>query len=379
MGKKALRMVLAVAVLLMLLAAGCSNTRNNSATGSDTGRVVHVGYYGGTCEAPIYAAYEQGIFKQNGLNVELVKLTSVTLADALATGKIDAVQITPGEFKGIEQGENIKITDGVHTGCIQAVAPVNSAIKSIAGLKGKTIGTDSTGGVPMALLSMEMLKLGIDPKTDVTWKVYPPAQLSLAMDKGEIDAFATWDPFGQMAINDGKARAFFSNTSSAPYAGQFCCYVGINGNVVTNEPQIAKALTKSFAEAGQWVAAHPQEAAQLEVDKQYTGGDAALNGALLSKYKYISDPALAKTSYTSYLNGMKQLEMLDPATKVDVMVQQTFVDLSDGKGYTAVGWQPAAAGETPACWQPATSGNNTQNNRQAFRLLPGSILNGRNG
>lgn len=91
---------------------------------------------------------------------------------------------------------------------------------------------------------------------------------------------------------------------------------------------LAKAITKSFAEAGTWISAHPQEAAQISVDKKYTAGDVKLNGDLLAQYQFISDPALAKASYMDYLKGMKQLNILDPATDVDTLVKNSFVDLS---------------------------------------------------
>jgi len=42
-----------------------------------------------TCEAPIYAAYEKGFFKEEGLEPELVKCNWSTYKDALALGSYD--------------------------------------------------------------------------------------------------------------------------------------------------------------------------------------------------------------------------------------------------------------------------------------------------
>ena len=188
---------------MLLGITGCSQT--TTATKKD----VKIGYYGGTCEAAIYAAYEKGIFKAKGLNVELVKLNNDTLKENLATGKVDALQVSPGLFKPIEQGLDIKLTNGVHTGCIQGVAPTNSNIHSLKDLKGKVIGVDAIGGVPMTLLSVELGKLGIKPDKDVQWKAFPSPQLPQVLEKGETDAFATWDPFGQLSIDSGKTTPDF--------------------------------------------------------------------------------------------------------------------------------------------------------------------------
>jgi len=45
---------------------------------------IRVGYIGLTCEAPIYAAYEKGFFKEEGLESELVKCNWATYKDARA-------------------------------------------------------------------------------------------------------------------------------------------------------------------------------------------------------------------------------------------------------------------------------------------------------
>ncbi len=327
MGKKMLAAMLTGLLAAAFLAAGCGGDKAAAPKGKEL-RPVRVGYYGGTCEAPIYAAYENGIFKKHGLNVELVKITAATTKENIATGKVDAIMASPGSFKSIEQGLNIKLTAGIHTGCIQAVAPVDSPVKSVADLKGKTVGVENIGGPPMIYLSMELLKLGLDPKKDVTWRAYPGPQLIQALEKKEIDAFGTWDPFPQIVANEGKARIFFSNTHTQPYADQLCCYVGINGKVVSDEPEIARLLTQSFAEATAWVGAHPKEAAQIGVDKKYTGGSLELNSQLLASYKWISDPEKSRQSYTYFLSGMKQLNVLDASTQVDTLVKHSFIILA---------------------------------------------------
>jgi NitT/TauT family transport system substrate-binding protein len=328
MGKKVLGTLMAGMLAIAMLTVGCGGGDKAGAPKSKELRPVRVGYFGGTCEAPIYVAYENGIFKKHGLNVELVKVKASTTKEMVATGKVDALMASPGTFKPIEQGMNIKLTAGIHTGCIQAVVPVDSPVKSVADLKGRTIGVESMGGPPMIYLSMEMLRIGMDPKKDVAWRVYPGPQLIQALEKKEIDAFGTWDPFPQIAANEGKARIFFSNTHTQPYADQLCCYVAINSKVVSDEPEIARLLTNAFAEATAWVGAHPKEAAQIGVDKKYVGGSLELNTQLLSAYKWISDPEKSRKDYAFFLNGMKQLNVLDASTQVEDLVKHSFVILA---------------------------------------------------
>ena len=53
-----------------LLAWGCSNSSAPPDANAPTR--LKVAYLGLTCEAPIFVAYEQGFFREEGLDVELV-------------------------------------------------------------------------------------------------------------------------------------------------------------------------------------------------------------------------------------------------------------------------------------------------------------------
>ena len=77
--------LIAAVALSILLMAGC---RKNPASSAAHSNKVRVGYIGITCEAPIYAAYEKGFFKEEGLEPELVKCYWSTYKDALALGSL---------------------------------------------------------------------------------------------------------------------------------------------------------------------------------------------------------------------------------------------------------------------------------------------------
>lgn len=310
--------------------AGCNKSAKTGTTAGSQpppDNKIKVAYYGGTCEAPVYIAYEKGFFKNHGLDAELVKVDFNTLKLGLASGNIDAVQLTAGDLKPIEQGLNIKITNGVHTGCIQAVVPIDSKIQSVKDLKGKNIGVESMGGMPMTLLSVDLGKNGVNYKSDVTWKVFPAPQLAQALDKGEVDAFITWDPFGQLAIDSGKARRIFSNTYTPGYTDIYCCFIGIGGNRVKEQPAKAKAITEALQDAAIWVGQNPAETAQIAIEKKYTAGDLATAAKLLSSYTFKPDAAKAKESLRFYLKGLKDQQILNPDTDPDKLLDSVFVSL----------------------------------------------------
>ena len=90
---------------------------------------VKVGVIGLTCEAPIFVAAEKGFFAEEGLDVALVKLDWKTLGDSLNFNKIDATHtLVMYILKPIENGADLKITAGVHKGCLRIQAGAKTEI-----------------------------------------------------------------------------------------------------------------------------------------------------------------------------------------------------------------------------------------------------------
>src|SRR2546423_15539746 len=93
------------AAALIIVLTGCKKeTASNK---------VRVGYIGLTCEAPIFTAIEKGFFKEEGLEVSLVKCEWANYKDILALGGLDINRPLAVEFfKPIEKRLRVKITRG---------------------------------------------------------------------------------------------------------------------------------------------------------------------------------------------------------------------------------------------------------------------------
>src|SRR3569623_3151508 len=102
------------------LFAGCGKQAGSAGQPSNK---VRIGYIGLTCEAPIFTAVEKGFFKEEGLDVELVRCEWATYKDALALGRFDVTHHLVMYFlKPIEQGLDVKFTAGIHRGCLRVQA-----------------------------------------------------------------------------------------------------------------------------------------------------------------------------------------------------------------------------------------------------------------
>lgn len=324
MNKKIIALFVSIVMVITFLAGGCGNTQQAAQTADE--RVVHIGYWGGIpCEAPVLVAYENGIDEELGIKVELVKIDYDVIPTMLANGQLDATFQCADNIKQMEQGLQMVFTNGVHTGCVQYVAPVDSPISSIADLKGKTLGVESTGGLSMTLLMVELRRLGIDPIEDVEWRTYSAEALMPAMEKGEIDLLGTWDPTPEIILQSGKAKLIFSNTKDQPYSDLINCFVAVNAKVVQDEPELSKKINQFFAEGAKFCAENPREAAEIMVEKKYVGETVEFSEKLLKDYQWITDPAVAEQSYRWYISALKDYNILDKATEPETFIKATFI------------------------------------------------------
>ncbi|MFF2623171.1 ABC transporter substrate-binding protein [Oerskovia jenensis] len=280
-----------------------------------TTKVLRIVEGGGICEAPLYAAHHLGIFKDYGLNVEVVRSAAgEDTKDGISSGTYAG---GPGIFfswlKPIEQGLDVKLTTGLHEGCLRLVVLNDSPYDDVALLRGKKIGVSSIGNSAMSFFSLDLLDAGINPDPaagEVEWVVYDNDILPQALQDGEIQAIAASDPVALLPTLGGYAHEL-ANNQQGLNAQTYCCATAINGALVRDEPEVAKALTEAWAEGARYVGANIDEIAQLEVDKQLVAADVATVRSVLTTYGFSPsavglrqeiEPGIAKFAKTGYLD-----------------------------------------------------------------------------
>jgi NitT/TauT family transport system substrate-binding protein len=315
-----------ITISTVLVAAGCGSNQNQ---GGKTGP-IKIGYSGAACEAFVFTAYEKGFFKEEGLDVELVKGDFDTLKEALATGKVDAASgMVMKWVKPFEQGIDVAFTAGIHTGCIQLLVPANSDIKSLTDLKGKVIGNNGMGDGPMVFALRALEKAGLNGSKDVQWRSYPTTELEGILDRGEVSAIVLPDPIAQMIIDKGKARRLISTTHDEPFKDEYCCMATISGKLLKQDQAKAAAITRALMKGAKYVAANPDEVAKLIVEKKYIPGNTELIAKLLKSYNYIPSVDGGERAVDLGVKEMKSVGVLDPNTNETELKKKIFIRLPD--------------------------------------------------
>ncbi len=279
--------------------AGCNNnsgssSSSSSSTSSSSGQSdkAILGYWGGTCEMPIYVGYEKGFFKDAGLDIEIMKITE-DVAPLMANGTLDCFELTPDKFKPMEQGLECVIIDSLHYGCQQGVASAASGIKTAADLEGKKVAAE-VGSIAQIMLSGLMVDAGKDPNK-VEWVSYKNAQMDGALASGEIDAFAAYDPWPDISLDKDSTRTrFWSWTFDSGIKDILCCFVGLSSKKLKESPDVGKKLCEGFKKSADWIRSNVSDACSLAIEKGYVpvNTDAGFTREMMEQeveaYRFIS-------------------------------------------------------------------------------------------
>jgi sulfonate transport system substrate-binding protein len=201
-------------------------------------------------------------FKPLGINIGWVDFQfGPPLLEAINVGSVDFGYVgdAPPIFAQAA-GANIRYAAAVkQEGSSQAiVVPKDSAIKSLADLKGKRIAFGK-GSSAHNLLVAALEKGGLS-WSDIVPVALAPADATAAFVQGSVDAWSIWDPYLALAELKGDARVLvFARDIHQPNA-----FVIVRADFVERYPAVVTRLNDVFASEGVWANAHHEEVAQAQ-------------------------------------------------------------------------------------------------------------------
>ncbi|MGH8683558.1 MAG: ABC transporter substrate-binding protein [Burkholderiales bacterium] len=221
---------------------------------------VVLGMSGWTGFQPLKLAELAGIFKKNGVDIEIRFIAPVQRSAALASGALNAAATTVDQHivwtsAGIPTVQ-VALIDKSNGG--DGIA-VRGGIASIKDLKGKTVNVDGPGTVQHFMLSYILEKNGLTIRDVIraTMGAQPAAQAFVA---GQNDAAVTYEPYlstVRAAPGSGKILV-----TSKDYPVVIDTLV-FRTDFIQKNPQTVKAVVDSFFEALDMIKREPQKAYEL--------------------------------------------------------------------------------------------------------------------
>ena len=239
---------------------------------------IRIGFAPGASSTALPLAQKKGFFREEGLEAEVIRMSSTVAAAALASGEADYA-IGMSALRGAIQGLPLKVVASYIQGSTQTLV-ARSDIKTVSELKGRMITIGTPGGSPDRHARLMIKHFGLEPDKDVKFASGGLTEGRLArLQQGLIDATVVPVPLDLQAKKLGLnvlARAY--EIFTYPEGGLVTTTMKIKG-----KPDEVKRVIRAGIKASRYIKANRDATIQFLMDWQRIDKDIAS-----STYDYLS-------------------------------------------------------------------------------------------
>jgi len=262
---------------------------------------MHIGYSAQAgAFAPIWITKEAGLFKKNGLDVDLLFIPGgPTAAASMLAGEVQAVAMAgPAVVSSNLSGTDLVMIAGiVNTFAFQVITVKD--ITSPNQLKGKRLGVNRFGTAPDIAARFALRRLGIDPSEVTILQLGEQSTRLLAMKAGQLEAAVVLPPITTMAQREGMNVLLDMSELGAEY--QITGLASSQSFIMKNRPSAMK-LMRSFVEGIHFYKTRKNESMAI-IAKYMRTNDMEAVGAT---YDYFANKIVSKKPYPT-AQGIKAL------------------------------------------------------------------------
>ena len=228
----------------------------------------------------VIVGLQKGFYEREGLPADITYFTSGSAAtqafragngDVAVSGDLPSLRLWTG-------GDGLGLCPQAHYDL--SIIVTRDSIKSPQDMKGKKIGV-LLGSTSEYFIQKYLVKGGMTMK-DIDAINLTPAEMVTGLDRGDIDGFVLWQPFGWKAVETIKGVHIL--TDAGPYFQEWeACTVNKN-YAATHQPEVV-AFLKGLDAAGKWIPGHLDDATQA-VSQALRTTDTALVKRMLGQINW---------------------------------------------------------------------------------------------
>ena len=297
---KKITFVLVLALAVFLVMGSASAGLFDFLGGGDSGNTVKIGYLPSDHDAALFVADAQGLYKNKGINTELVQFNNGgDLMTAMASGDVDVgyVGIAP-VLSSVSSGVPVKVISAAQIEGSGIVVSKNANINNAHDLAGKTVATPGEASIQHVLLSAYLKANGMS-LNDINESAMKVPSINDALKTGNLPAAITFQPYVSLGETDANIDVLANSSEIMP--NHPCCVVVASNDFIKNHENTTKDIVAIHKEATDFINKNIKDGKTGEVVK------------LLPKDIVANEDAEAKS-----LESFPFISGIDDAYKADV-------------------------------------------------------------
>ncbi len=215
---------------------------------------LKIGFIPITCATPLIMADPLNFYKNEGLDVTLVKTAGWALIrDKMLNKEYDASHMLAPMPIAIAMGIG-SVAEPMNVATIQNINGQAITLhlkhkdkRDPKQWKGMTFAVPFEFSMHNFLLRYYVAEAGLDPDRDIQIRVTPPPEMVANLRAGNLDGFLGPDPFNQRAVYD--EVGFIHILSKELWDGHPCCAFGVRSEWVKQNPNTFAALYRAIVGA----------------------------------------------------------------------------------------------------------------------------------
>ena len=258
---------------------------------------------------PTFVGVEKGIFLKHGIDLKLrVLMTGMEMSKAMQAGEVQLAGAAISNFPvAIQQGLEAKAVVGVlgdattafWDGTLSVTARSGAGIRGIPDLAGKRIAA-VTGGGGDQYVRLLFSRHNLPADKVVLLNVGPGNQMG-ALQRGDVDAVATWEPYGTMILEKVPGATLVTRNGGLL---SYAVFMQATTPFLEQSPGLVEKYVLGAAEASHYTRQHPDEAAEIAT-RWVTGLDVDVARKAIRHLHF--DARLSKYSLQAFDESVKVL------------------------------------------------------------------------
>ncbi len=207
-------------------------------------------------------ALKRGMFRDEGVDLELIRMNANVSITALSTGDIDYTMVFASVVRGALRGMPMKVVASFMDSSTHLLI-ARPEYKSIRDLKGKTLAVSTFGATSDVAARMMMKQGGVDPEKEL--KIIPlgvERARYAALKEGIVDVAVLSPPTDTDAMRSGyRVLSRFYEHFKLPFTG-----LGTNLKKLKEKPDEVKRMTRALLRANRFIRSNREGTIQTLMD-----------------------------------------------------------------------------------------------------------------